>query len=145
MTTRKKRPRTVTITLLGVILIGIWSAAQALAMARQIDLYLTLGVKPDPRLLLVFSAAWAVLFLGSAIALFRRISFARWLIPLLIFLYALYELLLQGMFVQAPITLQNWLFRFLLFDVTVLFALWSLNRSAARSYFAAPQSAPAAE
>ena len=145
MTTRKKRPRTVTITLLGVILIGIWNAAQALAMARQIDLFLTLDVKPDPRLLVVFSAAWTVLFLGSASVLIRRVSFARWLIPLLIFLYALYELLLQRMFEHTPKTTQNWFLQILLFDVVVLFALWSLNRSASRSYFAAVQSAPVAE
>jgi hypothetical protein len=139
MTTKKNRPHTVTITLLGVILLGAWSAAQALAMGRQVSLFLALDISPDPRLLLIISVSWAVLFWGSAIALLRRCSFSRWLVPLLILVYALYELLLQGLFVASPISGQSWLLRIVLYDVAILFALWSLNRSAARLYFVATQ------
>lgn len=145
MTIRKNRPRTVTITLLGVIFLGAWSAAQALAMARQTSLLLALNINPDPRLLLIISAGWAILFWGSAIVLLRRVSLSRWLIPLLILLYALYEFLLQGLYVRTPITGQSWLFRILLYDVAILFALYSLNRSAARSYFVATQPASVVE
>ena len=145
MTTRRKRPLTVTIMLMGVIFLGAWSAAQALAMARQSSLLLALNIKPDPRLLLVISAAWTILFWGSAVALWRRAALTRWLIPLLILLYALYDLLLQGLFVQTPITGQGWLLRILLYDVAILFALYSLNRRAARSYFIATQPASVVE
>lgn len=142
MTTRKKRPRTVTITLLGVILLGVWSSAQALAMTRQIDLLLAIDIKPDPRLLLVFSVGWALLSFGSAVTLWRRHAFTRWLIPLLILLHALYVLLLQAFFVRVPVTAEDWLLRISLYGVALLFAIWSLNRSAARSYWVGPQPVP---
>ena len=145
MTTKEKRPRPVTITLLGVIFLGAWSAAQAFAMAQQVALLLALNIRPDPRLLLVIAAGWMVLFWGLAIALWRRWPFTRWLIPLLLLLYALYELVLQGLFVRIPISGQSWLLRILLYSVAVLFAIWSLNRSKARSYFAVAQPASVVE
>jgi hypothetical protein len=145
MTARRKRPRTVTIMLMGVIFFGAWSAAQAVAMARQASLLMTLNITPDPRLLVVIFAAWATLFWGSAVALWCRRAFTRWLIPLLILLFALYDLLRQGLFVQAPITGQGWLLRILFYDMAILFALYSLNRHAARSYFIAEQPASLVE
>lgn len=135
MTTKEKYPRSVTIMLLGVMLLGAWNAAKALAIAQQVSLMLALNLRPDPRLLLIIAAGWMVLFWGSTIALWRRQSFTQWLIPLLLILYALYELVLQGLFVQIPITGQGWLLRILLYGVALLFALWSLNRSNAKSYF----------
>ena len=139
MTTKEKRPRSVTITLLGVMLLGAWRAAQAFAMAQQIALLLALNIRPDPRLLLVIAVSWMILFWGSAIALWLKWPFSRWLIPLLLILYALYELVLQGLFVRIPISGQSWLLRILLYSVAVLFAVWSLNRSKTISYFAVVQ------
>ncbi len=109
MTIKEKRPRAVTITLLGVILLGAWSAAKAAAIAQQVSLMLALDLKPDPRLLIVVAAVWMLLFWGSAIALWRRQAVSRWLIPLLLVLYALYELVLQGLYVQIPVSGQSWL------------------------------------
>ena len=145
MTAKEKRPRSVTITLLGVMFLGMWRAAQAFAMGQQVTLLLALNIRPDPRLLLVISVGWMVLFLGSAMALWRRQPLTRWLIPLLLLLYALYELVLQGLFVRIPISGQSWLLRILLYSVAVLFAIWSLNRSKARSYFAVAQPASVVE
>ena len=145
MTAKEKRPRSVTITLLGVLLLGMWRAAQAFAMAQQVSLLLALNIRPDPRLLLVIAAGWMVLFWGSAIALWLRWPFTRWLIPLLLLLYALFELVLQGLFVPIPISGQSWLLRILLYSVAILFAVWSLNRSKARSYFAVAQPASVVE
>ena len=145
MTTKEKRPRSVTITLLGVILLGAWRAAQAFALAQQVTLLLALNIRPDPRLLLIIAVGWMVLFGGSAIALWHRWPFTRWLIPLLLLLYALYELLLQGLFVRITLSGQSWLIRILLYDVAILFAIWSLNRSKARSYFAVAQPASVVE
>jgi hypothetical protein len=145
MTIKEKRPRSVTITLLGVILLGAWSAAQAFAMVQQVTLLLALNIRPDPRLLLGIAAGWMVLFWGLAIMLWCRWPFTRWLIPLLLLLYALYELVLQGLFVRIPISGQSWLLRILLYSVVVLFAIWSLNRNKARSYFAVAQPASMVE
>ena len=114
MATKKNRPRTVTITLLGVILLGVWNAAQAYALARQAGFLLSLSIRPDPRLLLVIAVAWALLFGGLAFALLLKYAFTRWLVPLSILIYALYELSLQGIFVRTPINEQSWLLRILL-------------------------------
>lgn len=135
MTSKEKRPRAVTITLLGVLFLGTWNAAKAAAIAQQLGLMLALNLKPNPHLLLIIAAGWTLLFWGSAVTLWRRQAVARWLIPFLLVLYALYELVLQGLYVQIPLSGQGWLLRILLYDVAVLFALWSLNRSKARSYF----------
>lgn len=142
MTVGKKRPRPVTITLLGVILLGVWSTAQALAMTQQIDLLLAINLKPDPRLLLVNYLLWTLLFLGSAVALKRRHAFTRWLIPLLICLYALLDFFLQVVYVSVPSTIQDWLLRILIFGAALLFAVWSLNSSAARAYLVRVRQAP---
>jgi len=135
MTSKEKRPRSVTITLLGVMLLGAWNAAKAFATAQQVTLLLALNLTPDPRLLLVIAAGWMVLFWAAAIALWQRHAFTRWLIPLLLILYALYELVLQGLFVPIPISGQSWLLRILIYGVIILFAIYALNRSKARSYF----------
>jgi len=145
MTTKEKRPRSVTITLVGVIFLGARSAAQAFAMAQQFTFLLALNIRPDPRLLLVIAVGWTVLFWGMAIVLWRRCPFTRWLIPMLLLLLALYELMLQGLFVRIPISGQSWLLRILLYSVAILFAIWSLNRSKARSYFTVAQPASVVE
>ena len=131
----QKRPRPVTITLMGVMILGAWNAAQVFALSRQTSLLLNFDVNPDPRLLILFAAVWMVLFWGAAIALWRRRSIVQWLIPLLILLYALYELLLLGFYVRIPESAQSWLARILLYNLAILFAFWSLNRGKSRIYF----------
>jgi polyferredoxin len=145
MTTRKNRPRTVTITLLGVILLGVWNAARAFALAREADFLLSLGIRPDPRLLLVIAAAWALLFSGLALAILLKYAFTRWLVPLSILVYALYELLLQAMFVRTPVNEQSWLLRLLLSVAAVIFALWALNQRSAISYLVSKKPASIVE
>ena len=70
-----KRPRPVTITLLGVMLLGTWNAGQVFALTQQVSLLLNFDVNPDPRLLLLFAGVWMALFWGAAIALWRRQRF----------------------------------------------------------------------
>ena len=137
----KKRPRSVTITLVGVILFGTWSAARAVAIARQIDLLVALDTRPDPRVLLIIASVWAILFWGVAVGLFLRRSVTRWLAPVLVILYALYELGLEGLFESTTIPVQGWLLRILLYDGVIIFVIWSLNRKEAESYFADAQPA----
>lgn len=130
-----KRPRPVTITLLGVTLLGAWNAGKVLALTHQFSLLLNFDVNPDPRLLLLFAGVWMALFWGAAIALWRRQRFTHWLLPLLLLLYVLYELILLGFFVRIVESTQSWLVHILLYDLAILFAIWSLNRSESRSYF----------
>ena len=141
MRAKTKRPRSVTITLLGVIFLGTWSAARAVALAEQLELLVALGTRPDPRLLLVVASLWAVLFWALAIALFLRVTAVRWLIPLLIFLHALYEFGLQALFESLASPIQIWLFRALLYVLFIIFAVWSLNRKGSEPYFAGVQPA----
>ena len=133
MSDKPSRPRSVTITLIGVILIGMWYAGQLFALIRQYSLLLTLNVTPDPRLRLVIAAVWMALFWGAAVALWRRKSFTSWFIPLLLSLVALYELTLLGLFVQIPESGQGWLMRILLYAALILFASWSLNRECSKA------------
>ena len=136
MSAISSRPRTVTITLIGIILIGMWYAGQLFALTQQYRLLLTLNVTPDPRLRLIIAAVWMVLFWGAAVALWRRKPFVSWLIPLLLTLVALYELTMLGLYVRTPEVDQGWLVRVWLYAAVILFATWSLNRKAAKSYFA---------
>lgn len=134
-----KRPRPVTITLLGVMILGAWNAGQVFALTQQVSLLLNFDVNPDPRLLILLAGVWMVLFWGAAIALWRRWRFTQWLIPLLLLLYALYELLLLGFFVRIPESAQSWFARILFYILAILFAFYSLNRSDSRSYFKGAQ------
>lgn len=135
MSNNPRRPRSVTITLVGVILIGMWYAGQLFALIRQFSLLLTFNVTPDPRLRLIFAAVWMVLFWGAAVALWRRKQLSSWFIPLLLSLVALYELTLLGLYVRIPESGQGWLIRIWLYAALILFASWSLNRRAAKLYF----------
>ena len=130
-----KRPRTISLVLLLLIILGIIQAATVVALIRQSALLLDLQVRPDPRLRLLIAAVWMVLFWSLAIALWRKKALTRWLIPLCIAFYALYELAILAVFVQVPISSDRWL-QYSFFAVTlVLFAYWALNRSAAKPYF----------
>ena len=135
MSTKPRRPRSVTITLVGVILIGLWYAGQLFALIQQSSLLLTLNVTLDSRLRLVMAAVWMVLFWGAAVALWRRKAFTSWFIPLLLTLRAIYELTLLGLYVQFPESGQGWLMRTCLYAAMILFAAWSLNRRATKTIY----------
>lgn len=135
MSAKPARPRSVTITLIGVILIGMWYAGQLFALIKQYSLLLTLNETPDPRLRLVIAAVFMVLFWGAAVALWHRKSFTAWFIPLMLAVVALYELTMLGLFVRVPESGQGWIIRIWFYAVVVLFAIWSLNRNTSKSYF----------
>lgn len=130
-----KRPRTITLVLLVLILLGIIQAGKVVALTQQSALLLDLQVKPDPRLLMLTAAVWMVLFWSSAFALWRKTALTRWLIPLLLAAYALYELAILGIFVRIPISMDRWIQNSICAAALVLFALWALNRSAAKTYY----------
>lgn len=135
MSASPKRPRTITLVLLVLILLGIVQAGKVVALAQQSALLLELQVKPDPRLQMLIAAAWMALFWGMAFALSRRIALTRWLIPLLLAVYVLYELAILGIFVRVPISRDRWIQNSVCAVALVLFAFWALNISAAKAYY----------
>lgn len=135
MSVSPKRPRTISLVLLVLVILGIIQAAKGVALREQFALLLDLQVRPDPRLRFLIAAVWMVLFWSLAIALWRKMAVTRWLTPLLLAFYALYELAILRLFTQVPISSDRWLQYTIVTVVLVLFAYWALNRSAANSYY----------
>lgn len=135
---RPMRPRSVTITLWGVFLLGAWNAARAVTLARKSDLLLELDLVPDPRIRMAAALIWAVLFIVLAVMLRQKRKFVRRATPLSLILYTLMELALLFFFVQAPAAKRSWLPNALFYAGAVLFTYWALNRSASDSYFEEP-------
>lgn len=135
MSVSPKRPRTISLVLLILLILGIIQAAKVVALTEQSALLLDLQVRPDPRLRLIAAAVWMALFWGIAIALWRRSALTCWLIPALLAVYALYELGILAFFAQVPISSDRWRLYSFFAVALVLFTYWALNRSAARSYY----------
>ncbi len=135
MSASPKRPRTITIVLLLLILLGIWQAAKVVALTGQSRLLLDLNVKPDPRLRLILAAGWMLAFWGLAFALWRKMTATQRLIPILLAVYALYELAILYVFARISISEQRWIQHGLISVVTVVFAYWALNRSATIPFY----------
>ena len=128
-----RRPRSVTLTLWGVFLLGVWNLARALALGQQRDLLQEFAAKPDPTLRLVIVLVWGAVFLGLVEALRRKRPFTRRLIPLTIMLYALYEIGLILFFTTAA--RQTLVLDILTVVGLVAFTGWALNRMAVAPYF----------
>ncbi|MCA9971744.1 MAG: hypothetical protein KC425_16075 [Anaerolineales bacterium] len=129
------RPLAVTLTLWGVFLVGGWHAARALALLAQQPAAAALAVHPAPGSRLALAVAWAVLFGGCGVALWRKRPFTRRLIPILSALQALVDVGLLILFGQSPLNQARWLWTASLFLGWVLFCTWALNRPAAAPYF----------
>ena len=130
-----KRPLTVTLTLWGVFLLGVWNAGRAIAWGRQSNILLALGATPDPRLLLVIAVVWGLVFLGLALMLWQRRPFVRQAVPISLTLYAIYRLSLLLFFAQVPLNRQGWLLYSMVYLAVIVFTQWALNRASAQSYF----------
>ncbi len=129
------RPRSVTLTLWGVFLLGVWNFGRALALGQQRVLLQELGAHPDPTFRLIVALVWGIVFFGLGDMLRRKRPFTRRLIPLSIFLYALYEMGLIILFAAAAPARQSLLLDALLVLSGVLFSGWALNRTAVYAYF----------
>lgn len=130
------RPRTVTFTVGGVFLLGMWNAGRAVALAQQSQLLRALDAQPDPRARLVVAVVWAFVLWGLAVALSQQRPFTRRAIPILLTIYAGYELLLWHIFSKmTPGQQQQWLLTAFFFLCAILFVSWALNRPAANRYF----------
>lgn len=130
-----KRPNTVTLTLWGVYLLGVWNFARALALSRQSALLQELAAQPDPALRLTLALLWSGLFWGLGEMLRRQRPSTRHLIPLSIVSYAAYELALLLFFAPAGPHWRALWFDLLLAGAGALFTAWALNRTAVMPYF----------
>lgn len=130
-----KRPLTIRIVLSGLIVLALWEGGKVFALSMQIRLLLELAIQPDPRWRLALAAGWLILLLGTAVALWRKKTFARWLVPGVLLLYIAYQFALTVLFVRAPGDSARWLAEILLATAVVLFSIWALNRKTATSYF----------
>ena len=128
------RPRIVTLLIWGVFFLGSWNAGRTLAVTSQIDVLFTLAVKPDPRFQILMAAIWAIIFWGLAWGLWRKRPFSQRALPLLLTLYALFELSIQWRFAQT-LNWQSWRLKLILFVIAILMTTWALNSPAAKFYF----------
>jgi hypothetical protein len=129
------RPRSVTLTLVGVFLLGVWNFGQALALSQQMGLLLELTVQPDPRFRLTMALIWGFVFIGLWWMVKRKRPFTRKLLPLILVLYAAYELSLTTLFAQTPLAQQAIWLNLSFYLLLILFSTWALNRTAANNYF----------
>ena len=93
------------------------------------------GTTPSPWLRLGFASLWLILFWGAALALWRRRPIIRRAVPLLLSVYALYELGLLIFYAQAATVRQNWRVNTLFYGLIIVFSWWALNRTAVKPYF----------
>lgn len=128
------RPRSVTLTLWGVFLLGVWNLGRALALGLQRDLLRELASHPDPTFRLILALVWGVVFIGLAEALRRKRPFTRRLIPLMITGYALYEIGLI-LFFAAGLAWQTLGLEILLAAGATGYSYWALNRTAVSNFF----------
>jgi hypothetical protein len=117
------------------LLLGGWNAARVVALVQQIGLLLALDAGPDPRLPLAGAVLWALLLWLAAVALWQKRPFSRYVIPILLVLFALYEFSLTALYATAPVDGVVWLRRLLTLAAPVLFTVWALNRTAVTHYF----------
>lgn len=136
---RTTRPRSVTIMLWGVILIGAWNGGRVIVLLQQ-NLPAAVHAKLDPRLRLLMALIWVIFFTGTAVALWQKRPFSRHLIPNLILSYALFNLSLLALGIRTPLNRQSWLMEIVLYTGLVLFSYWAMNRPATISYFSHKES-----
>lgn len=129
------RPRSVTLALWGVFLLGVWNFGRVLALGQQMELLVTLNIQPDPRFRLIMALVWGFVFIGLWWLIRKKRPLSRKLLPLVLILYAVYELGLTLLFAQTTLAQQAiWLnLSFYLF--LLLFFTWALNRTAVNDYF----------
>ena len=127
------RPRSVTLTGWGVLLIGLVNIWRSASLFRQLELLLELDVTPDPRLRLILSVAWSLFFCVLAVAIWRRFRMVRWVVPAGLFVFTIYRL---GIFFISPADSsfdRTWL-RLAVSGAAILFSIWALNRTEAIEY-----------
>ncbi len=129
------RPLSVTLLTWGVLLLGLANVWRAVALFRQSNLLLDLGVSLDPRLRMLVALTWALVFLSISLSIWRRWKVTRFLTPILLILYAAYQLGLVRFFSQTYKVNTNWQVDSGLHIAALIFTIWALNHKSARQYF----------
>jgi uncharacterized membrane protein YczE len=129
------RPRSVTLARWGVFLLGVWNFGRVLALSQQMGLLLELTIQPDPRFRLIMALLWGFVFIGLWWLMRRKRPFIRKLLPLILILYAAYDLSLTILFAQTSLAQQAIWLNLSFYLGLILFMTWALNRTAANNYF----------
>jgi hypothetical protein len=132
---KTSRPRSVTLALLGVFLLGVWNVGRALALSQQMDLLLEIAVRPDPRFRLTMALVWGFVFIGLWWLVRGKRPFTRKLLFSALILYAVYELGLTILFAQTTLARQAFWLNLCFYLLMIWFIIWGLNRTAANEYF----------
>lgn len=129
------RPLTVTLVILGVFALGLANIWRALATISQRSLLKELGASPDPLLQAMVAIFWALILLWMVAKLWRRWAPTRYLLPILLLVYAGYQLAVLQIFSQSGGSVDDWVTAAVVYGSLSLLIIWALNRKAARKYF----------
>ncbi len=135
MDTSQNRPRSVTLIVWGVFLLGGWNCGRLITISLNYRLLATFSTTPTPFFRLMLALVWMLLLWAAALALWQRRPFTRRAIPFILFVYAVYELGILLIFTQAGPARSGWLINTLFYLFITLFSYWALNRTAVTSYF----------
>ena len=95
------RPRSVTLTIWGVFLLGGWNCGRLFATGLKYRLLTTFSTTPTPLFRLVMALLWMLLLWSVALALWQRRPFTRYVVPSLLIIYTIYELALLLIFARS--------------------------------------------
>ena len=129
------RPKSVTLALWGVFLFAVWNFGRAVALSQQMDLLLELTIQPDPRFRFSMALIWGFVFMGLWWLMRKKRPFTRKFLPLILILYAVYELGLTMLFAQTTLAQQAIWLNLSFYLLLTLFITWALNRTTANDYF----------
>ncbi len=132
--TSPRRPRTVTLVMLGVIFLGVWNAGRALVLFKQRTILIELQIRPSIWLQIFIAVGFCCLFLVCVWGLWQKRPFVQNTVPISVTGYAFYHVGIQILFAKSR-NPSTWALTGLLFAGTILFTYWALNRSAAQTYF----------
>jgi hypothetical protein len=135
MTTNFIRPRSVTMMLWVVFLLGGWNGGRVIALSLNRRTLETFNTIPSPGVRMGLAIVWAILFWTAAIALWGKRPFTRYVIPALLAFYGLLELGLLLLYAQSPSARNSWLTNLLFYGGLALYSLWGLNRTAVKPYY----------
>lgn len=127
-----RRPFSLTITAVGIFLLAMWNLWRASIIAQQQAMLQELEATLDPRVRLALAIVWAVVFFLLALALWRRKSAVRVVLPLTLAVYGVMHLALLFLTAPAPAARQGWLHPFLGLVLAIGWTVWVCLRPAHR-------------